>query len=633
MVERIPGFAIQGDNSNQRGFGQAQGNVLINGQRVSGKSNGAIDALRRIPVTSVIRIELVDGSRFEIPGLSGQIVNVITNGKGETSGTWSWRSRFRDNLPPFYNEFNVSLSGGKGALGWSLEVDSSPQRGANNGPEYITDGSGALIETRLEDFTSVAEEASVSGSLSWKPASGAIGNLNGTVMIWEPDLKEVSKTFPVGGTEGRRLFQESEDEWNAEIGADYEFDLGPGRLKGIGLIRRENSPILSDFRSGNIDGTNVSQSIFDRTIDEGEYILRGEYALGTGSGHDWQFALEGAFNYLDATSSLFTSENGGPLIEQDLGNANNRVEEQRAEFAITRGWKLSETLTTQVSLGAEYSELSQSGDTSNVRTFTRPKGYASLSWQADDSLKIVTRLEREVGQLDFFDFISSVNINSGNGKEGNSEIVPDQSWKLSVKAEKDFGGWGAATLEVFAADIEDIIDQIPIGTGDGPGNLDTAWQVGGELDATLKLDKAGLAGTEITFFGEYYDSEVKDPLTGEKRPINGDLIYYYNTEIRRDIPNTNWAIGAFFENYMANRYYQLQETGEDSAEPGYSSIFVEHKDLWGMTGRFSIGNLSNQKERFWRRIHDGNRLDPVLREEDRVRDFGPIISFQLEGKF
>ncbi|HCN94166.1 MAG TPA: hypothetical protein DIT86_13245, partial [Hyphomonas sp.] len=95
----------------------------------------------------------------------------------------------------------------------------------------------------------------------------------------------------------------------------------------------------------------------------------------------------------------------------------------------------------------------------------------------------------------------------------------EQSWRLSAQAEKNYGGWGAATLEVFYSDIEDIVDRVPIGTGDGPGNLDSAWRVGAEWDATLKFDKVGFAGAELSFEGEYFESEVTDPLTGEVRPI------------------------------------------------------------------------------------------------------------------
>lgn len=633
MVARIPGFAIQGDDDGSRGFGQAQGNVLIDGQRVTGKSNGAEAALGRIPASAIVRIELVDGSRFDIPGLSGQVVNVVTNGKGTTSGTWRWKSRFRDNLPPYYNQVNLSFSGGRGPLDWSFELDSAPERGGTNGPEYITNGSGALIETRHEDANHIAENVSVSGSLAWKPASGAIGNLNASAGVFEPNFKEVSKTYPVNGTEGRRLFQQSEDEWNLEIGADYEFDLGPGRLKSIALVRRENSPVSNRFTEGRVDGTDVSSSIFNQTVDEGEYILRGEYAFGTRPGHDWQFALEGAFNYLDAKSDLLTSRDGGAFVAEALATSNSRVEEQRAEFAITHNHRVTRTLNGQASIGMEVSELSQSGDAANVRTFTRPKGYVSLTWQADDSLKLVTRLEREVGQLDFFDFISSVNLNAGNGQSGNPDIVPEQSWVLKLQAEKDFGSWGAATVEAFAADIEDIVDRVPIGPGDGPGNLDTAWKIGGEVDATVKLDNIGFAGAEWAAFGEWYDSEVTDPLTGEKRPINGDLVYYYNYELRQDIPQTDWAWGIGFESSKQNANYNLREVGRFSPVPGFGYAYVKHKDVWGMTAQATFGNWANQNEKYRRQLYDTNRLGNVVRVEDRSRDFGPIFTFQLEGTF
>ena len=82
MVERIPGFSIADDDDGSRGFGQATGNVLINGQRVSGKSNGAESVLGRIAIANVARIELLDGTALGIPGLSGQVVTVITRDTG-----------------------------------------------------------------------------------------------------------------------------------------------------------------------------------------------------------------------------------------------------------------------------------------------------------------------------------------------------------------------------------------------------------------------------------------------------------------------------------------------------------------------------------------------------------------------
>ena len=309
------------------------------------------------------------------------------------------------------------------------------------------------------------------------------------------------------------------------------------------------------------------------------------------------------------------------------------MEENRWEVNITHGRALTPKLRLQVSLGAEYSELTQSGDNANAREFTRPKGFASLSWQADPSLKVTTRLEREVGQLDFYDFISSVNLNSDNGDEGNAELVPQQAWTLSVQTEKDYKAWGAATLKVYYSDIEDIVDRVPIGSGDGPGNLDSAWEVGATLDGTLKLGKLGVPGGELTGFGEWYTSEVTDPLTGEARRINNNQAYYYNVEFRQDVPGTDWAWGGLYEYNGRYRYWRLNETGLETHPPGYSYMFVEHKDVYGMTATLAVGNLLNQADNFRREIHDANRLGPIVRVEDRTRRFGPIAIFELKGTF
>ncbi|MEZ5999380.1 TonB-dependent receptor plug domain-containing protein [Hyphomonas sp.] len=633
MVNRIPGFSIQRDDDGSRGFGQATGNVLINGQRVSGKSNGAEAALGRISATKVVRIEVVDGTTLDIPGLSGQVVNVTTDGEGGVSGTWRWRSRIREGITPYFHEAVVTLSGGDESLSWSVEANSLPRRSAHAGWETITTPEGALLERRKEDLTNISDNVSVSGSLAWKPPSGVVANLNGRVGIYQFDRKETSKTFPVGEPEGRRLFLSGEDEWNAELGGDYEFGFGPGRLKIIGLARRENSPFNDTFRAGTIDGADFAETRFRQTIDEGEYIGRGEYAWNTGQGRDWQVSLENAFNFLDAETGSSIAMDGGPFEVISLPGANSRVEENRWEAAVTYGRPLSADLRLQVSLGAEYSELTQSGDNANAREFTRPKGFASLSWQADPKLKLTARIDREVGQLDFFDFISSVNLDADSGDSGNANIVPQQAWKWSLQAEKDFGDWGAATLNTYYSDIEDIVDRVPIGMGDGPGNLDTAREIGITLDSTLKLAKLGIPGGELTSYAEWFDSEVTDPLTGQTRPINDSPNYYLNIEFRQDVPGTDWAWGGFLERFERNHYYQLSERGVQISTPGYGSVFVEHKDILGLTGNFSIGNLLNQKDNFRREIYQGNRLGPITSIEDRTRRFGPVLLFELRGTF
>ena len=77
MVRQIPGFSIA-EGEDRRGLGQVSSNVLINGERFSGKSNDVVSELGRIGAANVIRIELIDGATLNLPGLTGQVVNIVS---------------------------------------------------------------------------------------------------------------------------------------------------------------------------------------------------------------------------------------------------------------------------------------------------------------------------------------------------------------------------------------------------------------------------------------------------------------------------------------------------------------------------------------------------------------------------
>ncbi len=634
MVRQLPGISIDDREDNgARGFGQASGNVLINGQRISGKSNSARDALGRIQAENVTRIEVVDASTLDIPGLSGQVVNVIADASEGISGTWRWGARFRENLRPYYDNVELAVSGGSGALAWSLEAKSEPRRGGAAGLERVFDAAGNLTERRKEDFTFIATRPSVAGSASWTPANGHIANINGNAALWQPNIKEVSKRKPLSGPESRRLFQRAEDEWNFEIGGDYALGLGPGRAKIIGLVRRENSDFINRVTSAALDGSFRDVSVFDQLIDEGEYIVRGEYDFSFAEGRDWQIAVEGAFNYLDSEAALAISTGDGPLIDEPLTNASSRVEEQRAEASITYSRPLTPSINFQTSLGVEVSELSQSGAAGQTRTLTRPKGYVQAAWTPNSKTSMTARVSREVGQLNFFDFISSVNLNQENTREGNPEIVPQQSWRAELITERDFGVWGAGALTLYGEDIEDIVDRIPIGTGDGPGNIDTAQRFGAEIDVTLKLDPVGIAGGQVELSSNLVTSTVDDPVTLRSRRINNDNVSFVSIEYRHDVNESDWAYGFGASSEREAATFNLAQRYHETKNPGDAFVFVEHKDLSGMTGTIRLENLVNQRDKAAREFYDTNRLGPLIGSEVRDRKFGPRFILGLEGSF
>jgi len=634
MVSRIPGFSIRDGNLDERGLGQAAGNVLINGRRIAAKSTTLSEALNRIPATNVEQIELVDGATLDIPGLSGQVANVTARVNG-VSGTWEWRSRFRQNLPPYYHYGDISVTGRRDTLAWTLGLTSSPIRGGAQGPEFVYDADRVRTEIRNEDINNVGDEAGISGGLEWTPLNGSVANLNAEYNIYQIDTREISERFPQDGTAMRtRVFQSSEDEWNSEVGGDYEFGLGPGRLKTIGLWRFEHSPVISAVRTTEADNSLSERSIFDQTVDEGESILRMEYGWAPSEGRDWQIAAEGAFNFLEADAAFQSLDGSGMLVPVPLDNANSRVEEKRAEVSVTHGRKLSPKISVQASLGAEYSELSQSGGNTQVREFTRPKGFVSSAWAVSEKLTVNARVAREVGQLDFFDFISSVNVNAGNGDQGNPDIVPQQSWVGELQLEKNFGRAGAHTLKLYAEDIEDIVDRIPFGPdAEGPGNLDSARAYGVAANGTFRFDPLGAPGLQLEYDIDMRQSELDDPLTGETRRINDDVVFAGFYELRYDVPGTDWAVGTGAERYDNAPFVRLDEPHHFEVRPLYGWAFLEHKDIFGMIGKVEYFNIFDGDEQFTRQVYAPRRDGALLFTEDRSWSAGPILTVSLKGSF
>ena len=185
LVSEVPGFQIE-DSSGGRGLGQASGNVLLNGQRLSGKSTDTLDALSRIPVDRVERLELVDAASLGIPGLSGQVVNVITRG-GAVSGVWEYKARFRERLEPTLGDGSISMSGDAGNLEWTVGLENDANRFGHKGPEYVTAADGSLLELRNEDLEGNEDYTEATLGLTWTPVPGHEANLNPSLAFWSLD--------------------------------------------------------------------------------------------------------------------------------------------------------------------------------------------------------------------------------------------------------------------------------------------------------------------------------------------------------------------------------------------------------------------------------------------------------------
>jgi hypothetical protein len=640
MIRRIPGFNLSGANFG-RGLGQGGANVLINGDRLTGKTDVG-QQLSRIGATNVVKIEILDGASLDIPGLAGQVANITTKSTG-LSGTFEWSPEFRPRLKPNYLRGNVNVSGETGNLTYTLGLKNNAFRNGTYGLETLTQADGTLFETRDEVSRNYGESPGATVDLTWKPKADHIGNLNLEINQFtfdgtESSLREAQTDL---GEDLFTFFKSSEDEWNMSLGADYELPFSlfstKGRLKTIGYYRFESSPTVSQFEAFE-DRDRVSGSRFQRQADEAETILRTEYSWSPKGGRDWQFGIEGAFNYLDIDAALSELENGD-YVSQTLTGASARVEEKRAETTLTHSRPLSTKWDAQASVGIEYSELLQRGeDNANEtrRDFIRPKGFLSTTYKPAEGQLWRAKIERQVGQLNFFDFIASVNLNNDEANSANANLKPSQSWRGELAYEVDFGKGNAWNTTLDGSIITDLVDRIPVGeNGDAVGNLDsTAYTYALHSDLTLKGEDWNLNGMEFNAgFGLHF-SHLNDPIQNFDRRLNGDSRWHWNTNFRHDIPKSDYAYGFEASQNRNAANYRLSAINLFTFKGPFVGVFVEHKDVFGMRLNLRLNNLLSSSDDFERRIFTNRRDIGVLNfTESREREFGVLFRANLSGTF
>ena len=643
MLGRVPGFQLTREDS-KRGLGNGGSNVLINGERVAGKTNPR-DQLSRIIAPSVVRIEIVDGTSLDIPGLSGQVANVITK-PTKFSGTWAWRGEARRDLKNKFLDGEITVSGKIGKLDYSAKLENDTFRNGHIGPEILFTPDGTIFETRDENGKFAGKTPSLSGNLTWKPKDDHVLNLNAEYQLFDFKGSEISKRTaltPHGETLETR-FSREENEWNAEVGGDYEFPAGSdalnGKLKFIGYYRTEHSPTVARFDVFDPVLGHTEGSRFFRVADEAETIFRSEYSWNRTEGQSWQLGLEGAFNYLDIDSSLLLLDIGGVYVDDPLDEPKSRVEEKRAEATLTHSRTLSPKWDIQVSGGAEFSEISQTGATNKIREFIRPKGFISTTYKPNDTLSIRAKLERQVGQLDFFDFISSVSLQDNFNTDGNDDLVPEQTWFGEVEFDKKIRNGVTVKTRFYGELISDLVDRIPIiksdgSIGDAIGNIDSgAKRYGVEINSTIKGDPFGYKGMLLNLRLQLQDSSVDDPLTQISRHLNRDLASYWRFDFRHDLPDTNWAWGLFMEQDSRSSTYRLSTINTFKFNGPWGSAFIEHKDVFGMKVRVQAANLFNATDDFRREIFANNRDSGVLDyTEERSRAFGVFGRLTISGSF
>ena len=633
MVSQIPGFSVR-DNDGNRGIGTATGNVLINGARPTNKTDDFGTQLSRIPASAVIRIEVLDGATLDIPGLSGQVANIVMRQTG-MKGQFAWTPEFRAHYAdPLLTRAEASISGKHGIVDYSLALQMNGNHSAAGGPTTLTRADGSVLELRDDVWKGNYDGPQVTARLGFDLPGETVANLNATAGIGWFDYRETSNRIRPGGIDRVRLIGEDEDERSYEVGGDLAFRVLGGQLKLIGLRRWEREDYRQSAITQLADGTPPTGDIYRADSTLGETVLRGEFNWKL-LGGDWQLAGEGAFNRLGVVSTIGELQSGGDFSVDPFAPGTGTVAEDRYDSSLSYSRALNPKLTLQIVAAAEYSTISQGSGGGSSRSFFRPKGSVSLAWKPSKRFDLSVKVMRRVLQLSLGEFLGRRFLGEENENSGNAALVPQQDWSVEFEANRSFGRWGSTKLRLIGRDVQDYVTVVPLpGGGESTGNVPKARAGAIDWTTTLQFDPLGWRGAKLDVRVLLQGSRLADPFTGETRQYSGFNSRIIELSLRHDVPGTPWAWGVSAENYGVQPSFRQTEYGTQFEGPTWASMFIEHKDVFGLTVSARLSNWLNSRSRWDRLVFTGPRdSSPLLFKEDRNRLIGPIFRFQVKGSF
>jgi hypothetical protein len=633
MVSRVPGFSVSG-GGNSRGLAGNLGNVLIDGRRPSSK-DGISSLLSRLPAASVTEIQLI---RSPIPGIDmagqEQVVNVITNQSGEWTGAWQARARVFENerIVPV-GEMSATRATARGSLTLGLDLSGHADGSDVERRFFLADETflGSENERNQQSFYDVTP------SLAWQRSfdTGHALRVDARVWGWRFRNTRTGESLDAAGALASFDFAQSKtDSWGGEATVDYDHVFNAvwsGKLTGLQRYESQDEDDVFDFftpAGGFEERVNILEA-----ETEGESVLRGEVRRARSDRRSITFALEGAFNFLDGDVDITEDDGSGP-VPVDLPVSDTRVEERRVDASARQIWRVTDTLTVDTTLAVEFSEIAQTGDAEQERTFTYFKPAFNAIWTPSDANQFSLSLTRTVGQLSFGEFISSVNVNDDTTNLGNPNLEPERTWRLQADWERRFWEEGTLTLLVRHEWVDAVADVVPLGFGsEGPGNLGDGTRLRFQGNLDLPTDRLGIPGGLFSFGGMFRETNVTDPITGVERRFRNDEDWRFSVDFRQDLPQRGFAWGIDYSLQGDEDFYRRSRFERVRAPRGNVDLFVERRFENGLTAQIGADlNLGTRdRERFSWPVSRADGF-PTEIERRSVNDDG-VLYFEISGVF
>ena len=589
-LKRIPGVESIGSRnsenyepggSRKRGFGSSGTQILINGERQSSKSNSIIKTLERINADSLIRIEVIRGSEAGLDVRSdGVIVNIIADSSlSKSSGTWSTALGF----------LTSGDSNWRGTASWATKIKNTDlvlglerigDLNSRKYNEFTVDQEQSLLYLRLRETIEYQSGNRINLDLNSKINDKNTLRIN--TLVWfdgKENSPQIQEYFLPTDIKNENFYKkinwdrkENNDGW--EFGGDWEHQINKNNSFKLRVVLTEENEDQIDisFLDDSINSYKNSSETNNRK--ENERIIRLSFNKLIGKSSSLEYGVESAYNKLDRTFNLIYLDIDGKQNSAGLINTSGEVEEDRYEGFLSYNLPLSNKIRAELALNYEWSEISQSGDVNLSREFQYWKPRIDLKWDYKENRQLRLNIERNVGQINFDDFISSFDQFEETIRAGNPDLKPETSWELKLEHEWRLpNDGGVITLKGLASEIDGPVDRLPIDGYAGIGNLGSGERTQARIDGSIRINEL-LKGGVFRFMGYLQSTEVNDPVTNIKR----DFSWYKRWEtmigIRQDVPGGKYNWGIMYRSQSQFNIYDPYLWGRFAQDPTLGFVFT-----------------------------------------------------------
>ena len=667
MLRRIPGVATVLDSSPEgggggRGLGAGSEQILINGKRLASKSTSAAASLRRIPASSVARVELIRGTTDEVRS-EGLVINVVMKEGVALGGVGNFEAVYRFDEDGWSDvDGLISWSDSIGRLAYVVAYENatwSPlgqdaDAGGNDWSRRLRDEryyypSGALQELRPQHWRREFERNTFTGNAAYEFANGDSLRLNAlfqTNPVKLIDVTDQSRFSSAGALTGEAV----EDRYNKvrtdtfELGGEWEKKFGAATLKVIGLHTRTHVS-QHDFRN-RFESTGALTELGRSGTDQhkGEDVIQSSIAFPITPSQTLNVGIEGARNTLNQNIDVyFDLDRNGRLEQIAIPTAFAQVQEKRAEAFITHNWRANSKLTVETSLYFEISRITTNYPEIPIRTlkFLKPRMDIRYSLTPADRLRI--SLHRTLGQLEFSAFVPTYNVVDSRIDLGNPEIEPGRAHQIDATLEHRLphdGGTlqgqvfyrirydsGGGTFEPFGFDAAGLPQS-------RRGTVPRTSIHGLQLKAAVRLTWLGLPGAQVTGTYNRTYSHAIDLFNLRPRKAFSSWTHDLALGFRHDLTRWRASYGVNYFDVGGDQLVSDVRQWEAFTRGPRVNAFAE-KTLWGdVSLRLDAYNLNGAREYRNRTLYSVSQLDgAVSRTESFVEHRDRRFAVRLRGKF